>query len=146
MFQPEPPLIAWVIVSIVALAVLAVIGAFVWSMFAGKRGSRPERVEIRKEWGHIELLRKSHDAHGLELAVVRADRLLDHVLKARRLPGTTLGERLRVACARDGKLSDVWWAHKMRNMIVHENVHCEPQKLSAALKEFEKALKRLGAL
>jgi len=72
---------------------------------------------------------------------------LDHVLKAMAMPGTTLGERLKSAQYKYPKLSKVWWAHKIRNQLVHEaSFSVNHRTAKSAIHEFEKALKELGVL
>ncbi|MGC1176929.1 MAG: hypothetical protein WA843_02565 [Candidatus Saccharimonadales bacterium] len=81
------------------------------------------------------------------LAVIDADNLLNEALKKRHYKGKTTGERL-VAAQHD--LSDnnsVWYGHKLRNRIVHEDVRkMKKQDVLNALSGFRQALRDLGAL
>jgi hypothetical protein len=57
-----------------------------------------------------------------------------------------MGERL-VSAQRDISDNDsAWFAHKLRNKIVHEEVSLRKQDVQAALRGFRDALKDLGAL
>lgn len=105
-----------------------------------------DRQRMKAEWGDIQQMRNSNDPHQLELAVIRSDRLLDQLLKSMMLPGTTLAERLKVAGHKYPELKDVWWAHKVRNDLVHEHHDMPRGRLKGALNEFEKAFQRLGLL
>lgn len=81
------------------------------------------------------------------LAVINADKLLDEALKKSRLKGKTMGERLVSAQRRLSDNDSVWFAHKLRNRIVHEDVSkLKQQDIQAALRGFRQALKDLGAL
>ncbi len=94
-----------------------------------------------------ELLDHIKTPHGMAIAIIDADKLLDEALRRRGYRGKTTGERL-VAAQR--KLSDndgVWYAHKLRNRLVHEpNVRLKKNEVKDALGGFRQALKDLGAL
>jgi hypothetical protein len=80
------------------------------------------------------------------LAVIDADKLLDEALKKLRYRGKTMGERL-VAAQRDIRNNDaVWYGHKLRNKIVHEDIKLGKRDVMQALQGFRDALKDLGAL
>lgn len=137
-----------------AAIVIATTAAFVAVAFGIRRLrqlSRAElfglsREEIRSRWSEIEKTR-GQGMMGEKLAVMEADSLLDTVFKSMAMPGNTLGERLRVACARHPELRSVWWAHKLRNQIAHDSsFRMGRGQASRALKEFERALRRLGAM
>ncbi|HEY8108514.1 MAG TPA: hypothetical protein VIF43_00680 [Patescibacteria group bacterium] len=98
-------------------------------------------------WHEIQQqLQKGGPAH-LRQAVISADNLIDHCLKALGVPGETMGERLKASGGRFSDLDGLWSAHKTRNQIVHE---ADKELLSfeakSALDKFERALKDLGAL
>lgn len=80
------------------------------------------------------------------LAVINADKLLDEALKRRRFKGKTMGERL-VSAQRELSDNDgVWYAHKLRNRLVHEaDVKLREGDVKRALIGIRQALKDLGA-
>lgn len=82
------------------------------------------------------------------LAVIRADSILDAVLKEAGLQGQTLGERLKqLDASKLASVEEVWEAHKIRNRIVHETdpvLTREEARYAARL--FEKALQELSYL
>ena len=82
-----------------------------------------------------------------QLAVMNADKLLDRALKDSRYKGKTMGERL-VAAQREIKYNDdVWYGHKLRNKLVHENdIKLKERDVKDALLGIKAALKDLGAL
>jgi len=84
---------------------------------------------------------------GMILAVIDADKLLDEALKKRNFRGKTMGERL-VSAQRTLKDNDaVWYAHKLRNRLVHEpDVRLKKAEAQNALAGFKKGLQDLGAL
>lgn len=82
-----------------------------------------------------------------QLAIIQADKLLDHALKERGIAGGTLGERLKNAGPYLSDIDAVWKAHKLRNLIAHEpDTRVTKRQASDALKIFKKALTDLGAL
>lgn len=113
--------------------------------------SRPEmhgltREQVAERWKTIRQTSKQGQM-GAKLAVMEADTLLDSALKSMLMPGTTLGERLKMAQHTYPAIKDVWWAHKIRNQLVHEaSFQLSPRTASQALDEFEKALKILNLL
>jgi hypothetical protein len=80
------------------------------------------------------------------LAVINADKLLDEALKRRKYKGKTMGERM-VAAQRDMSDNDgVWFAHKLRNRLVHETeIKLTKSDVKKALFGIRQALKDLGA-
>ncbi|MBX4199822.1 hypothetical protein KW789_02935 [Candidatus Saccharibacteria bacterium] len=96
----------------------------------------------------LELLaRVKTSPEGMVLAVIDADKLLDEALRRRHFRGKTMGERL-VAAQRSLSDNDaVWYAHKLRNRLVHEpNVKLKKTEAQNALQGFRRGLKDLGAI
>ena len=58
-------------------------------------------------------------------SLVELDKLLDYILKNKRVSGGTLGERLKNANSMFSKndYNALWSAHKLRNQVVHEVEH-----------------------
>lgn len=88
----------------------------------GTKGNKATQLKIQKEVSILEQLTKNNDTVSLKSALIEIDKLLDHAMKARRIKGETMGERLKNA----NKLFDknlynqIWEAHKLRNKLVHE--------------------------
>jgi hypothetical protein len=130
-----------IIILTVALLVVLFLGGIV-------RRFKPANLNVQKfqsRWVEIEQLCAKNDTW--PLAIINADTLLDEVLKQRRCKGKTMGERL-VAAQHDLSSNDtVWFGHKLRNKIVHEEMSRLYRKdVQAALRGFRDALKDLGAL
>jgi hypothetical protein len=98
-----------------------------------------------ERWQALQKLCK--DKSTWPLAVIDADKLLDDALKRRKYKGKTMGERL-VSAQRDIKDNDgVWFGHKLRNRLVHENnVKLTERDVKDALIGIRAVLKDLGAL
>lgn len=100
----------------------------------------------KNKWEEIESVMKNGEM-GYKLAVIEADKLLDHALKTSGYTGRTMGERLKSANNSLVNRDDVWEAHKFRNRLVHEqNVKVTAKKSRNSLSAFKKALKGMGAL
>ena len=106
---------------------------------------RFNRAKFQADWQEIQRLCKTTETW--PLAVINADKLLDQALKQCRTKGKTMGERL-VASQRSFSDNDsVWFGHKLRNRIVHEEMaKLRQQDVQGALRGFRQALKDLGAL
>ena len=78
-------------------------------------GKQPSRLDdITK---HV----SSDNPNDWKLAIIEADIELDRVLDTAGYPGTTIGEKLKLANREQFQtLQDAWEAHKVRNRIAHE--------------------------
>lgn len=135
----------WDVIIIIAVVLIIILAL----VFLVKR-KPPEDIDIKKikkKWEEIEELIKKDSEAMWRVAIIEADKLLDFVLKGMIMPGETMGERLKVACGKHDRLRQVWWAHKLRNMIVHEHDHkLRRGEARKAIRSFEKALKTLRIL
>lgn len=106
-----------------------------------------DREMMRRRWQEIERLIAGSGEMNRKVAVLEADKLLDAALKALAMPGSTLGERLKFAQYKYPELRDVWWAHKIRNQLAHEaSYHLDAGMARRAIKSFQRALERIGAI
>jgi hypothetical protein len=81
------------------------------------------------------------------LAIIDADKLLDEALKQTRVKGKTMGERLVSAQHELTNNDAVWYGHKLRNKLVHEQYSgLKESDVKNALVGFRQALKDVGAL
>lgn len=123
---------------------------FVVVKYITDKDKYPEGIDkkfVRDKWRKIEDLFSYGKEMNFKLAVIEADKLLDYVLKESYFQGETMGDRLKMATYRYPKLRQVWWAHKVRNHVVHETKyelrHGEAKKV---LGLFKNALKELKAI
>jgi hypothetical protein len=111
------------------------------------RRARPKPLNpdyFQAKWKEAQGFCKNKE--GWPMAVINADNLLDEALKKQHFKGKTMGERL-VSAQR--KLTDndgIWYAHKLRNRLVHEtDVKLKQTDVKKALVGIRQALKDLGA-
>ncbi len=144
------PIIWYILLAVLVIAAIIALAYFIY--WVKKRFSRPEmlgmtREEVQKRWVQIRETSKMNGQMGRKLALVEADNLLDSSLKSIMMQGATLGERLKMACYKYPKLKNVWWAHKLRNQLVHDSSFAlSAYDSDKALNDFESALKTLNVL
>ena len=135
---------------LIALVVAALVIGGLLMLFiqlTSKRTERLDRELYRKVWQAVQRVADTNNPDSLQMAIIKADKLLDRAMREYGVSGTTMGERLK---ARHGLWTNedaVWSAHKLRNQIAHEtNVKLTAQSFRRAMTSFEQALKDLGAL
>ena len=105
-----------------------------------------DKTGIKKRWQEIEAMLGRPGEMNYKLAVMEADKLLDYVLKSMSMSGKDMGERIRFASFKFGRLRKVWWAHVLRNQLVHETTFSlDYGTAKRAIKTFKRALEELGA-
>lgn len=130
-----------VIVGIIVMLYKKIRGFFLSRAFDGF-----DRQQFARRWKEIEELTDGGEVKR-KLAIIEADKLLDHALKALAFPGESLGDRLKFAGYKYPKIKDVWWAHKVRNQLVHEaSYHLDAGVAKKALRQFKRSLQDLGAI
>lgn len=126
----------------VAIVLVLVTASGAWLK---RRPKQLNREYYQERWQVLQGLLR--DKTTWPLAVIDADKLLDDALKRLHYKGKTMGERL-VSAQRDiGDNDGVWFGHKLRNRLVHENsVKLTESIVKDALLGIRAALKDLGAL
>ncbi len=145
-----------IITLLKTIAVVVVAGIFIFFIYRGYKAitiffkSKEYNLDkkgIGKRWQEIEAMLGQPGEMNYKLAVMEADKLLDFVLKSMSMSGGDMGQRIRFASFKYRRLRKVWWAHLLRNQLVHEATfslnHGTAKK---AIKTFETALRELGAL
>ena len=104
------------------------------------------RDEIRQNMEDIRKLADSPNASDWNMAILRADALLDDVLQHLGHEGPTLAERLKQADPTILKsIERVWSAHRLRNSIAHDPTVQHPREMIIhALRSFETAFMDFG--
>ena len=101
---------------------------------------------VAQKWREIEQLMQLGGPSNFSRAVLEADKLLDHVLKSYRMPGLTMGDRLKAGKNRFSPegYNAAWQGHKVRNEVVH-NAEYQLMDFSAkaAIENYHKAIKEL---
>lgn len=106
------------------------------------------KEEVRESWEHIRELANSSNSSDWNMAVLRADALLDDALAHLGYEGTTMAERLKISDpTKLQSLDRIWSAHRLRNMIAHDPLEQHTREtIIHALKSYEQAFKELGMM
>ncbi len=106
------------------------------------------QTEVRENWEHIRELANSSNPSDWNMAVLRADALLEDALADLGYEGETIAERLAIVDATKlPSLDRAWSAHRLRNAIAHDPLEQHTREtILYALRSYEQAFKELGVL
>lgn len=131
--------------SAAILAVILLLLLVLASNFFKRRPRSLNQGYFLEKWQEAQSFCK--DKSTWPLAIINADKLVDEALKQRKYGGKTMGERLVSAQRTLSDNDGVWFAHKLRNRLVHENeVKLKEVDVKKALVGLRQALKDLGGL
>jgi hypothetical protein len=133
-------------------AIVAIIGAVLilvvlfGSSFVVRRSRRNTKLaNFKPRWQEVQKLCAKQDTW--PMAIINADKLLDEALKLSGIKGKTMGERLVAAQRMLSDNDGVWFGHKLRNKLVHEDTpKLQKTDVQTALKGLRQALMDLGVL
>jgi hypothetical protein len=115
--------------------------------FSQKSFTVPKKKMLKK-WTEIQQRAQSTYEADYKLALLDADKLFDETLKIMGFAGKDMGERLKMVNSKQlSNIDDVWWAHKLRNQMVHETRSKTARgDVQRAIATFERSLKEFEAL
>ena len=135
--------------TLILLVAILIVGIFVFIAISstGRRNHYFDVEEYQTRFLKIENSLTRENQLSYNAAVIEADKLLDRALMELGVPGKTMGERLKASGNRFSQLNSVWYAHKQRNQIAHEqDFNLDYNQAKHALSTFRQALKDLGAI
>ena len=134
--------VLWLVVAAVIIAaVLFIIMRFM------PYSANIDKEKYQSRWLEIEHGLNPGSRDSQYMAILKADKLLDQVLRDTGSKGQTMGERMISRQNAWSNANAVWAAHKIRNQIAHdENVQLSETTVRRALASFKQALKDLGAM
>lgn len=135
--------------TLILLIAIIIVGVFVFIAISstGRLSHRFDVEDYQTRFLKIENSLTRENKLSYNAAVIEADKLLDRALMELGVPGKTMGERLKASSNRFSQLNSVWYAHKQRNQIAHEqDFNLEYNQAKHALASFRQALKDLGAI
>ena len=138
----------------------ALLGAIIYTLWMYERLNAPgvtevaektattPKEEIRENWEEIQRLASSQTASDWNMAILRADALMDDILRERRTEGTNLPDRLKtLGSGTIPSIDKVLSAHHLRNIIAHEPLEQHTREtIAQALAAYEQALRELKLL
>jgi uncharacterized protein with HEPN domain len=132
------------------VAIAAVVIVFLTAKFYYQRLSLPDGLDkkfFKQQWTKIEDLLRYGKEMNLKLAVIEADKLLEAALTELYFTGETTSQRLHLASYKYPALRSVFWAHKVRNEVVHDPRYIlKYGETKRVLSLFKRALKILRVL
>ena len=135
-----------VITFVIAIIIVAVL-VLVAMVLTKKRTHRFNKEEYQTRFLRIENRLNKDNPATFALTVINGDKLLDKALVEAGLPGKTMGDRLKRYGDRFTDVNAVWRAHKLRNVIAHEDeIEISYRQAASALAIYKQALKDLGAI
>lgn len=136
------PQLVFLVIAIVAVALLALVAM----VLSGKHHQFDQKV-YQAKFLKIENSLEKSDPRSYNYVVMEADKLLDKALNEMGIAGKSMGEKLKRLGNGVLDLNKVWYAHKMRNQIVHESdFEVSYSQARQALGIFKQALRDLGAI
>ena len=131
----------YLIIAIVLVLLMVALA----SWLARKRFAKLDVQRFMDRWKEVQSLCGQENTW--PLAVINADKVLDEALKKSHFKGKTMGERLVAAQHALTDNDGVWFGHKLRNKLVHEDyANLTKKEVMRALNGFRQALRDLGAL
>lgn len=131
----------------IQLGLIILVAGIVFLILLSLLSRKPklDKSYYQSRWQEISMLLSGGPSDWYR-AVIEADKLLDHALKASQYKGKTMGDRLKDAHGLRS-INAVWGAHKLRNQLVHEtSAQLKQHYAETALQSYERVLKELGAL
>ena len=113
-----------------------------------ERAAITPQADIRRNWEEIQRLVQSSAPSDWSMAILRADALLDDILRERRTEGANLPERLQtLGSGTIPSIDRVLSAHRLRNKIAHEPLdQYARETINQALVAYEQAFRDLHLL
>lgn len=121
-------------------------------LFVAINLTKPHKIQLDKErfqrdWLVIENSIQKDNPASWHLALINADKLVDSALRELQFSGQTMAERLKAAKNKLSSPNSIWHAHKLRNVVAHENdAQINFDQTRRAMSSFKQALKDLGAI
>ena len=147
---------------IAVLAVVILIGFFVWLFLKSGREAKEKVVHlarsinppeiasgpIKARWEEIERHLNSYRDAEWKFAIIEADKLVEDVLGKAGFKGETMADKLKsITTYQLSCLSGLWDAHKLRNLLVHNTeFDLKHNEVRYAIDQYAKVLKELNVL
>lgn len=133
---------------IIGLAVILILGVIL-VVFITRHAPKTilDKEFYQAEWLKIINTCELGNRDSLAMAVLSGDKLVDKAMIELGLNGKTMGEKLKNNPKKFSNLNGLWQAHKLRNRLAHEtSFDVSKNEVTAALADFKRALKDLGAI
>lgn len=134
-------------IFLIIAAFIIAIAVFVFVYLTGRHGHKFDQEEYQTKFLKIENSLHKDQPNSYSLAILNADKLLDHAMIEAGFRGSTMGDRLKKSGSSFSNINAVWRAHKLRNSIAHEpDFELSYRSALGAMNAYKQALKDLGAI
>ena len=131
------------VISVIIVAMFVIVAM----ILTGKRAHKFNVEEYQTRFLRIENKLSEKNAATWPLTVINGDKLLDKALIEMGVPGKTMGDRMKKIGDKFSDQNAVWRAHKLRNILAHEDdFDISYRQAASALAIYKQALKDLGAI
>jgi len=107
-----------------------------------------QQSEVASNWERIRELANSANPSDWNMAILRADAILDDILQHKGYQGEGMADRLKILDpATMPSLDRVWSAHRLRNAIAHDPMTEHTKEIIInALRAYQDALREMGVM
>ncbi|MBQ3348627.1 hypothetical protein IJG90_03890 [Candidatus Saccharibacteria bacterium] len=131
------------IIAVIIIAVLMIVAM----MLTKRRAHKFNVEEYQTRFLKIENNLSKDNSATWPVTIINGDKLLDKALIEMGVPGKTMGDRLKKIGDSFTDKNAVWRAHKLRNVIAHEDdLELTHKQAAGALAIYKQALKDIGAI
>ncbi|MBQ9018494.1 hypothetical protein IJ117_01945 [Candidatus Saccharibacteria bacterium] len=134
-------------ITFIAAIIIVAILMIVAMMLTKRRTHKFNKEEYQIRFLKIENKLSKDKPETWPMTLISGDKLLDKALIEMGVPGKTMGERLKKIGDKFTDNNAVWRAHKLRNVIAHEDdLELSFKQAANALAIYKQALKDIGAI
>lgn len=131
---------------VIAIAIMSAILYFL-IRFTGAKESIIDKCTYQSAWLGITQAVDKSSPESMQMAIIKADKLVDKAMCDLGVDGSCMGDRLKSHHQRWSNPDVIWSAHKLRNQIAHESTFSlnEPT-YRRSMTGFRQALEDLGVI
>ena len=134
-----------VAIVVAALIIGALLMIFIQLTSRGR--GQIDKEMYQRVWRQILRNVETRKSESMQMAIMKADKLLDKAMRDCGVAGETMGERMKSAQDTWSHPNHIWGAHKIRNRLAHDTeVKLSHDLALRALSAYKQALKDLGAI
>lgn len=125
--------------------IISLLLVFLLALTFSRKVPSVQKDGILKQIDEIKYSMTLHNPSSNRDGIVRLDALLSKTLQLRHGNLLTCGENLKKSRAFMGKklYEDIWYYHKLRNRIVHDNIEIEDEDAYGAYKTYHLVITKL---
>lgn len=135
------------LISLVLPIVIISVILYVLIKFTGSRQCTLDKCTYQSAWLGITQAVDKSSPESMQIAIIKADKLVDKAMRDLGIDGSTMGDRLKSHHEFWSNPDIIWSAHKLRNQIAHEStVDLNESMFRRSMTGFRQALRDLGVI